>query len=157
MIVRDDDQTRLQLLVQLKHEFENMLAVSGIEIARRLVSKYQLRPGDQGPSHGRTLASARSNIREAIALVLDIRDESAFDLFDTICLSDTELQAALDTARNMRRRAVDLDEKASNATLEAVEASVSSEDSLGMRDIAELLGISHQRVQQLATAVRRND
>ena len=79
-------------------------------------------------SHGRTLASARSNIREAIALVLDIRDESAFDLFDTICLSDAELQAALDTARNMRRRAVDLDEKASNATLEAVEASVSSED-----------------------------
>ena len=56
MIMRDDDQARLQFLVQLKHEFENMLAVSCIEVARRLVSKYQLRPGYQGTSHGRTLA-----------------------------------------------------------------------------------------------------
>jgi predicted RNase H-like HicB family nuclease len=108
-------------------------------------------------SHGRTLASARFNIREAIALVLDIRDEAGFDLVETIHLPDAELRAALDTARNLRQRAIDVDEKASKATLEAVAASVSSEDSLGVRDIADLLGISHQRVQQLASGVRRND
>jgi len=101
-------------------------------------------------SHGRTLASARSNIREAIALVLELPDDTDFDLIEVIRVSDPALQSALDRARNLRQRARELDEQSQTATLEAVAASDSSEDSIGMRDIADLLGISHQRVQQLA-------
>lgn len=105
-------------------------------------------------SHGRTLASARSNIREAIALVLDIKDETEFDLVETVHLLDSGLQVALNTARDLRQRAVDLEAEASSATIDAVAASANSEDSLGMRDLADLLGLSHQRVQQLASTVR---
>jgi len=102
-------------------------------------------------SHGRTLASARSNIREAIALVLDLPDDTDFDLAEVIRVSDPGLQRALDHARDLRQRARELDEQSRAATLEAVAASDNSEDSIGMRDIAELLGISHQRVQQVAS------
>ncbi len=105
-------------------------------------------------SHGRTLASARSNIREAIALVLDITDETEFDLVETVHLLDSGLQVALKTARDLRQRAVDLEAEASSATIEALAASANSEDSLGMRDLADLLGLSHQRVQQLASTGR---
>jgi predicted RNase H-like HicB family nuclease len=105
-------------------------------------------------SHGRTLASARSNIREAIALVLDLPDDTDFDLTEVIRVSDTALQSALNRARDLRQRARELDEQSQAATMEAVAASDDSEDSIGMRDIAELLGISHQRVQQLAAGSR---
>jgi predicted RNase H-like HicB family nuclease len=105
-------------------------------------------------SHGRTLASARSNIREAIALVLDLPDDTDFDLTEVIRVSDTALQSALNHARDLRQRARELDEQSQAATMEAVAASDDSEDSIGMRDIAELLGISHQRVQQLAAGSR---
>lgn len=102
-------------------------------------------------SHGRTLASARSNICEAIALVLDLPDDTEFDLIEVIRVSDPGLQRALDRARNLRQRARELDEQCQAATLDAVTTSDNSGDSIGMRDIAELLGISHQRVQQLAS------
>ena len=102
-------------------------------------------------SHGRTLASARSNIREAIALVLDLPDVTGFDLTEVVRVTDPGLQSALDHARDLRQRARELDEQSQAATLKAVAASANSQDSIGMRDIAELLGISHQRVQQLAS------
>ena len=58
MIMRDDDQARLQFLVQLKHELENVLAVPCIQVARRFISENKLRPGDQGACHGSALTFA---------------------------------------------------------------------------------------------------
>lgn len=44
LVMRYDDKARAQLLIQLKHELQNMFAVAGIEISRWLISKYELRP-----------------------------------------------------------------------------------------------------------------
>ena len=105
-------------------------------------------------SHGRTLASARANIREAIVLALDVTDDAGFDLVEEIRLPDVGFQDAVDRARWLRERANELDEEARSATSDAIRASLDSDDSLGVRDLAELLGISHQRVQQLAASSR---
>ena len=44
-----------------------------------------------GPhSHGRTIAAARKNIREAIALVLDLNDDASFDLTETFDIPNRE-------------------------------------------------------------------
>jgi predicted RNase H-like HicB family nuclease len=101
-------------------------------------------------SHGRTLASARSNVREAIALVLDVADDSGFDLVEDIRLNDPTLQGSVEHARSLRDRANGLEQQARSATLEAIKVSTGSDASLGMRDLADLLGLSHQRIQQIS-------
>ena len=103
-------------------------------------------------SHGRTLASARFNIREAIALVLDIAESSDIDLVEDIRLSDPVLQESVEQARQLRHRAIGLEQQARSATLEAIERSAVSDTALSLRDLADLLGLSHQRVQQLVAA-----
>ncbi len=103
-------------------------------------------------SHGRTLASARSNIREAIALVLDVAEDDSCDLVEDIRLNDPALQVATNRARHVRDQANDFEERARTATLEAIAISIASGEHLGLRDLAELLGLSHQRVQQLVAA-----
>lgn len=105
-------------------------------------------------SHGRTLASARTNIREAIALVLDLAEDMPFDLVEEIHLPDVGFQEAVDRARSLRDHANVMDQQARDATSDAISRSFESEASLGFRDLADLLGISHQRVQQLAAGHR---
>ena len=100
-------------------------------------------------SHGRTLASARANIREAIALVLDLDDDSDFDLSEVVRLPDPNLQRLVDRARELRDSAAEAEEESRLATIEAVVESTGSSASLSLRDLADLLGLSHQRVQQL--------
>jgi predicted RNase H-like HicB family nuclease len=106
-------------------------------------------------SHGRTLAAARANIREAIALVLELDDESGFNLAEEVRLSDPHLQQLLDRARKLRDTASQAEEEARRATVEAVAESTGSNTSLSVRDLADLLGLSHQRVQQLMTGVNQ--
>ncbi|MEA2010224.1 MAG: type II toxin-antitoxin system HicB family antitoxin [Actinomycetota bacterium] len=103
-------------------------------------------------SHGRTLASARSNIREAIALVLDVGESGGFDLVEEIHLNDHALETATTRARDIRDQASDLEGQARVATLDAIERAAASDVALSMRDLADLLGISHQRVQQLSAS-----
>jgi predicted RNase H-like HicB family nuclease len=111
-------------------------------------------PDVQGAhSHGRTLATARDNIREAIALVLDLDDDSALDLAEEVRLSDPRLQQLLDQARKLRDAAAEAEEEARLATMKAVAESQRSNTSLSVRDLADLLGLSHQRVQQLLSGV----
>lgn len=91
-------------------------------------------------SSGRRIATARTNIREAIALVLDIEDDS-FDLTETFDLPDIE---ALSAAQKMRQDAAQLTEAADTALKNYVKTS-----QLSVRDLGELLGLSFQRVHQL--------
>ncbi len=105
-------------------------------------------------SHGRTLASARTNIREAICLVLDIDDEMSFDLIEEVLLPDSKLQNVVDQARDLRQAATDSEHAAQAATLRAVTTAGKSRTQLSTRDLADLLGLSHQRVQQLIAAAK---
>ncbi|MFV1971157.1 MAG: type II toxin-antitoxin system HicB family antitoxin [Acidimicrobiia bacterium] len=113
-------------------------------------------PDVQGAhSHGRTLPSSRENIREAIAIVLDLEDDTSFGLSEEIRLRDSDLQQAIDEATSQRADARRLERLAAQATREAISESTASKDALSNRDLAELLGLSHQRVQQLASELRQ--
>jgi predicted RNase H-like HicB family nuclease len=111
-------------------------------------------PGVKGAhSHGRTLASARENIREAIAIVLDLEEDAVFGLSEEIKLRHPGLQQAIDLAASQRTEALHAQQLAAKATTEAITESMSSGDVLSNRDLAELLGLSHQRVQQLVATL----
>ena len=58
MVVRNDDQARLQLLIQLQHQTQNVLAVARVEVAGRLIGQYELRSRNQRTCHGCPLAFA---------------------------------------------------------------------------------------------------
>jgi predicted RNase H-like HicB family nuclease len=98
-------------------------------------------------SHGRTLTSARSNIREAIALVLDV-DEGSFDIEETIVLPGPVSRKVLQ-AQRARAGAEAALTKSTSLTAEAVDTLSSPPLKLSLRDVADLLGVSFQRVQQL--------
>lgn len=113
-------------------------------------------PDVQGAhSHGRTLASSRRNIREAIAIVLDLDKEEGFDLSEEIRLGDESLQDAIEQATERRELALASERVAAVATRSAILRALESADTLSNRDLAELLNLSHQRVQQLASEIGR--
>lgn len=98
-------------------------------------------PGCQ--TYGRSLRQASERIREALAVWLDSEPE-------TLVISDRlpgEIEAL---ARSVARQRIQA-ERAGAAAQEATAAAVRelAEKGLSRRDAAELLGISHQRVQQL--------
>ena len=99
-------------------------------------------------TQGRTLGEARRRIREALAVVLD--DDLAAE--QAVLVDEVKLPAAarrvLVRARAARRRLDAETRKAQLTTALAVQRLVRQEG-LSVRDAGELLGISHQRVQQL--------
>jgi predicted RNase H-like HicB family nuclease len=92
-------------------------------------------------SHGRTIVAARKNIREAVALVLDIDDETAFDLAETF---DVPNRKQLDTVLALRNRAQSIANDADRATRDYIKRS-----NLSVRDLSELVGLSFQRIHQI--------
>jgi predicted DNA-binding protein (UPF0251 family) len=103
-------------------------------------------------TYGKTLGKAREYIIDALALWLDVSVDVARSRisFRTPELPP-EVSGAVERAVAERRIA----ESVSRAAAEVmVEASVALVDQahLSMRDAAEILGISHQRVQQLVSA-----
>lgn len=96
-------------------------------------------------THGRTIEQARGRVREALSLWVDDADDA--ELVEEVRLPPSA-RDAVRRSRTARGRAAAQRENARRATVEAARALV-RDAGLGLRDAAELLGISHQRVQQL--------
>lgn len=97
-------------------------------------------------TYGRSLRQAQTRIREALALWLDVEP-------DSLQVRD-QLPAALTAvAENVARARRNVEVAGAMAQLETAEAVRRLTDlGLSRRDTAELLGLSHQRVQQLLEA-----
>lgn len=96
-------------------------------------------------THARTLEQGRRRIREALALWVD--DADTADIVEDVRLPlnarESIRRSGAARARAERERA-----EAATAVRDAARTLV-DELHLGLRDAGELLGLSHQRVQQL--------
>lgn len=105
-------------------------------------------------TQGRTIAQARERIREALAVALDRRDATRAareaELVDDVRLPAGMVKKVAQS-REARARVAEVEERAHRATREAAVA-LTARLGLSCRDAAELLGLSHQRVQQLTRA-----
>ncbi|MCA1845109.1 MAG: type II toxin-antitoxin system HicB family antitoxin [Actinobacteria bacterium] len=97
-------------------------------------------------TYGRSLRQAQARIREALALWLD-RDPQQLMIRDQL---PAALSAVADTVARARREAERAGTKAQEETTRAVKRL--TDLGLSRRDAAELLGLSHQRVQQVLEA-----
>ena len=97
-------------------------------------------------TYGRSLRQAQSRIREALALWLD-RDPAGLTIRHEL---PAKLTAVTDRVYRARTEAERAGSKAQEQTAQAVKTLTGM--GLSRRDAAELLGLSHQRVQQLLEA-----
>ncbi len=98
-------------------------------------------------TQGRTVDEARRRIREALALY--VKDAASAELIDDVKLPAT-VRRAIQTYAVLRKRADVEDRRASAAARRAVHVLRSGPLKMSARDAAALLGLSHQRVHQLA-------
>lgn len=96
-------------------------------------------------TQGRTLNQARRRIREALSLWVDDAENAVIE--EQIRLP-TAARQALGRAKRARERA-DRERFRALEETERTARALLDELGIGMRDAGELLGISHQRVQQL--------
>jgi predicted RNase H-like HicB family nuclease len=95
---------------------------------------------------GRTLRAAQRNIREAAAAWYEV-DPTKIEIDDDVRLP-APARRALGRSRTLRKREHRIHDEARRATVAAVAAL--RDAGLSERDAGALLGISHQRVHQLA-------
>ncbi len=108
------------------------------------VASVQRMPGVH--TQGRTIGDARHRIREALALEIGDRAAETAELKDDVRLP-AEVQKKVLAAVAARERAETEKAKAQESIAEAVR--VLKKLRLSMRDAGDLIGLSHQRVQQL--------
>lgn len=97
-------------------------------------------------SFGRTVAKARTNIIDAAALWYEIEPE-AVEVVSLFSVGDDLLQI-LDQLRDARAEYSDVEDQVRALTAAAVSELLRRH--VSMRDAAEILGLSHQRIQQIA-------
>jgi predicted RNase H-like HicB family nuclease len=96
-------------------------------------------------TYGRTLDQARRRLREALSLWID--DAESVELVEDVRLPARAMKA-IRASKEQRARADATRDAAQSSTTKAARTLV--EDlHMGLRDAGELLGLSHQRIQQL--------
>lgn len=98
-------------------------------------------------TQGRTVDEARRRIQEALGLFIDNADEA--DLIDSVKLPASAAKA-IRTYTTLRKKADQQDKRAAAAARKAVRVLRTGHLKMSARDAARLLGLSHQRVHQLA-------
>jgi predicted RNase H-like HicB family nuclease len=101
-------------------------------------------------SDGRTVADARRRVREALSLAIGDDPAEAAELVDHVKLP-VQVRKVVARATTARSKLDAIQAEAQESTATAVRE-LRKRLGLSIRDIADLLGISHQRVQQLARA-----
>ena len=98
-------------------------------------------------TQGRTVDEARRRIREALSLFID--NATSVDLVDRIKLPPSAAKAVRAYA-TLRKRADAESKRAATAARVAVRLLQKGSLKMSARDAARVLGLSHQRVHQLA-------
>lgn len=114
--------------------------------AKRWAHGWELHIDDIGVTQSRTLAAAERQVRDYVALMLDVPDDS-FDV-RLIVSVDKEVDRKVEDALRLRKAADRLQGEASEAVRSAVAALTESGVST-VRDLGIVLKISPQRAQQL--------
>jgi hypothetical protein len=133
---------------------EGVAAVTTYSVrAKRWAHGWELHVDDIGVTQSRTLAAAERQVRDYVALMLGIPEDS-FDV-QLIVSVDEDVDRMVADALRLRQAADRLQGEASEAVRSAVAALASSGVST-VRDLGIVLKISPQRVQQLkAPAAKR--
>lgn len=97
-------------------------------------------------SQGRSVDQARSRVREALSLFVDDADKA--ELVDEIKVP-RDLKKVLDSTSVARRQAIRAQQRVSRLSALAAKKLIGR---MSYRDAGHVLGLSHQRVQQLAGA-----
>lgn len=97
-------------------------------------------------TQGRSIAQARTRIREALGLFVEDAEEA--ELIDDVQLPE-RMQGVVAVFIEEKTRAATQMAACQAAGIELVRI-LGGEAKLSMRDVGELVGLSHQRVQQLA-------
>ena len=99
-------------------------------------------------TQGRSIGEGRRRIREAMALFMDESEAERATLVDDVRLPP-EVRRQVQQVAAVRERAERLHAQAQEVTRAAV-SDLTRSAGLSVRDAAEMLGLSFQRVQQLA-------
>jgi predicted RNase H-like HicB family nuclease len=103
-------------------------------------------------SDGRSVADARRRVREALSLAIGDAAAERAEFVDDIKLP-ADVRRVVKQATAARARLDDVQSKAVAATAAAASV-LTRKFGLSVRDAAEMLGVSHQRIQQLSGAKR---
>jgi predicted RNase H-like HicB family nuclease len=96
-------------------------------------------------TQGRSIEAARKRIREALALYVD--DAATAELVDDIAVP-ADLRKAIRDLKKKQAQVLREQTEAANE-LRALAKKLLTHEELSVRDAAEILGLSHQRVNQL--------